>query len=83
MSTMEEQLGKEYKSSSILSPTKLKIDWGEVLTKAATDAAATAVSTGVSEGIKGLAKGKKKDTKDNAPAASMGGAKFGGGAKIV
>ena len=30
MSTMEEQLGKEYKSSSILSPTKLKIDWGEV-----------------------------------------------------
>jgi len=91
VATMEEQLGKEYKSSSITtkpgaplkgSPAKEGegfIDWSQV----ATDAVGSVVQAGVGAGIDKLTKGKKKPTKDNAAAAKMGGAKFGSGSKIT
>ena len=89
MDIMEEQLSKEYKSSSILtpskpgaplkgSPAKVNVDWSKI----ATDAIGSVVETGLSTGIGALVKGKEKKKRD-APAAGMGGAKFGGGSKIT
>ena len=83
MSAMNEQLGKEYKSTSLLkskSPAKkIDIKWDEIVT----DAIGSVVQAGTEAGIGALAKGKKKKTKANAPGASMGSQQYGGGSKIA
>jgi hypothetical protein len=80
MTAMQDQLsGKDFKSSSILSKSPVKIDWGKI----ATDAASAAVQTGVSEGVQALAKGKKQKKKDVAGGATTGAQQFGSGSKIT
>jgi len=90
MAAMEEQLGKEYKSSSILTPSKpgppkkgspakkFEINWGDV----ATDVIGGLATEAVKGGIGALTKGRKKPTKDNAAGGTMN-TKFGGSSKIT
>jgi hypothetical protein len=91
MVKMEEELGKEYKSTSILtkpgaplkgSPAKEGegfIDWSQI----ATDAVGSVVQAGVGAGVDKLTKGRKKPTRNNAHPATIGGATFGSGSKII